>query len=57
MALQAKPLLAATKEVRFLAVRVGVSGGARECTREYLLRANHPLRGRLFGVFLSQKTN
>ena len=31
MALQAQPLLAATKEVRSLAVRVGGGGGAREC--------------------------
>jgi hypothetical protein len=27
----------------------------RECTWEYQLRANHPPRGRLFGVFLCQK--
>ena len=54
VALQAQPLLAATKEVRSLAVRVGAGGGARKCTREYPLRANHPPRGRLFGVFLCQ---
>jgi hypothetical protein len=54
VALQAKPLTAATKEVRSLAVRVGVGGGARECTWECELRANHPPRGRLFGVFLYQ---
>ena len=54
MALQAQPLLAATKEVRSLAVRVGAGGGARKCTREYPLRANHPPRGRLLGVFLCQ---
>jgi hypothetical protein len=56
VALQAQPLMAATKEVRSLAVRVSVSGGARECTREYQLRANCPPRGRLFAVFLYQKT-
>ena len=54
VAFQAQPLLAATKAVRSIAVRVGVSGGARECTREYELRANHPPRGRLFGVFFYQ---
>jgi hypothetical protein len=54
VALQAKPLTAATKEVRSLGVRVRLGGGARECTREYELRANHPPRGRLFGVFFYQ---
>ncbi len=51
VALQAQPLMAATKEVRSLAVRVRVGSGARECTRGYELRANHPPRGRLVGVF------
>jgi hypothetical protein len=55
--LQAQPLMAATKEVRPLAMRVGVSGGARECTREYQLRANHPPRGRPFGVFFVSENN
>jgi hypothetical protein len=51
---QAQPLLAATKEVRSLEMRVGVGGGACECTREYELRANNPPRVRLLGVFLCQ---
>ena len=54
VALQAQPLLAATKEVRSLALRVGVRGGARECTREYHLRANHPRRAPFWGLFVSE---
>ena len=56
VALQAKPLMAANEEVRSLAMRVGVRRGARECTREYGMRANHPPRGRRLGVFLYRKT-
>jgi hypothetical protein len=57
VALQAQSLVAANEEVRSLAVRVGLGGGARECTREYQLRANHPPRGRILGAFFVSENN
>ncbi len=55
VALQAQPLLAATKEVRPLAVRVGVGGGAREYTRGYRCERTTRRAGAFWGSFLCQK--